>query len=104
MKELIDRNALLAEYDRVHIGEPGKARKLIEDAPSVMVWIPVTERMPEEGDRYLCRVKSFVFPGSFYQSILRYDKYGFQDSGVYEDGVTHWMPLPATPKEGRPCE
>ena len=34
-KRLIDRNALLSEYDRVHIGEPGKARKLIEDAPSV---------------------------------------------------------------------
>lgn len=37
MKELIDRKALLAEYDRVHIGEPGKARKLMEDAPAVGV-------------------------------------------------------------------
>ena len=34
-KRLIDANALIAEYDRVHIGEPGKARKLIEDAPAV---------------------------------------------------------------------
>ena len=33
--DLIDRNELLAEYDRVHIGEPGKARKLMEDAPTV---------------------------------------------------------------------
>ena len=32
---LIDANALIAEYDRVHIGEPGKARKLIVDAPTV---------------------------------------------------------------------
>ena len=32
---LIDANALITEYDRVHIGEPGKARKLIEDAPTV---------------------------------------------------------------------
>lgn len=32
---LIDANALLAEYDRQHDGEPGKARKLIEDAPNV---------------------------------------------------------------------
>lgn len=31
---LINREALLAEYDRVHVGEPGKARKLIEDAPT----------------------------------------------------------------------
>ena len=34
-KRLIDANALIAEYDRVHIGEPGKARKLIEDARTV---------------------------------------------------------------------
>ena len=34
-KRLIDANALTAEYDRVHIGEPGKARKLMEDAPTV---------------------------------------------------------------------
>ena len=33
--DLISRNDLLAEYDRVHIGEPGKARKLIENAPTV---------------------------------------------------------------------
>lgn len=32
---LIDADALLAEYDRKHEGEPGKARKLIEDAPTV---------------------------------------------------------------------
>ena len=35
MDDLISRKALLAEYDRVHIGEPGKARKLMEDAPAV---------------------------------------------------------------------
>jgi hypothetical protein len=32
---LIDANALIAEYDRVHIGSPGAARKLMEDAPTV---------------------------------------------------------------------
>ena len=32
---LIDANALIAEYDRQHEGEPGKARKLIADAPAV---------------------------------------------------------------------
>ena len=35
MHRLIDANALIAEYDRVHIGEPGKARKLMADAPTV---------------------------------------------------------------------
>lgn len=32
---LTDADALLAEYDRQHEGEPGKARKLIEDAPTI---------------------------------------------------------------------
>ena len=39
---LIDADALLAEYDRYHKGEPGKARKLIEDAPTVSA-VPVSK-------------------------------------------------------------
>ncbi len=35
MNDLISRQALLEEYDRVHIGPPGKARELIEDAPTI---------------------------------------------------------------------
>ena len=35
MSRLIDADALIEEYDRIHIGEPGKARKLMEDAPTV---------------------------------------------------------------------
>ena len=33
--DLISRKALIAEYDRVHIGPPGGARKLMEEAPAV---------------------------------------------------------------------
>lgn len=32
---LIDADKLIAEYDRVHIGSPGGARKLMVDAPTV---------------------------------------------------------------------
>ena len=35
MNDLISRKALIAEYDRVHVGAPGGARKLMEDAPAV---------------------------------------------------------------------
>lgn len=35
MARLIDADDLLAEYDRQHEGEPGKARNLIEDAPTI---------------------------------------------------------------------
>ena len=40
MADLIDRDALIAEYDRVHVGTPGGARKLMQDAPAVNRWIP----------------------------------------------------------------
>jgi hypothetical protein len=35
MSDLISRSALLAEYDKHHVGAPGRARKLIEDAPTI---------------------------------------------------------------------
>lgn len=66
---------------------------------NVSSWIPVSERLPEIGDRCLCNVKSFAFPGSFYQTILKYDKYGFVEGCIYTDDVTHWMLLPEPPKE-----
>lgn len=37
MAEYIEREALLAEYDRVHVGPAGGARKLIEEAPTADV-------------------------------------------------------------------
>lgn len=36
-KEYIERNALIAEYDRVHVGAPGGARKLMVEAPAADV-------------------------------------------------------------------
>lgn len=62
-------------------------------------WIPVSERLPEENGRYLCNIRSFAFPGTFYQRILPYDKFGFKEDHYYTDDVTHWMPLPESPKE-----
>ena len=40
MPEYIEREPLLAEYDREHTGSPGRARELIVNAPSVNV-VPV---------------------------------------------------------------
>ena len=37
MAEYIDREKLIAEYDRVHEGPPGGARKLMVEAPAVDV-------------------------------------------------------------------
>lgn len=48
---LIDADALLDEYDRQHEGEPGKARKLIEDAPTVAA-VPVSELLSLRDNLY----------------------------------------------------
>ena len=48
---LIDANDLLAEYDRQHKGEPVKARKLIEDAPTVAA-VPVSELLSLRDNLY----------------------------------------------------
>lgn len=37
MARYVDVDNLIAEYDRVHIGEPGGARKLMVDAPTADV-------------------------------------------------------------------
>ena len=50
---LVDADDLLAEYDRQHEGEPGKARKLIEDAPTVDA-VPLSELI-ELRDRLITR-------------------------------------------------
>lgn len=47
----ISRSALLEEHDRQHEGEPGKVRKLIEDAPAVDA-----VEVDEEDDCAACRI------------------------------------------------
>lgn len=37
MSRYIDADKLIAEYDRVHVGPPGGARKLMVDAPTADV-------------------------------------------------------------------
>ena len=73
---------------------------LLDNGVTFHKWVPVALGfLPEEYGRYLCNIKSFAFPGAYYQQILWYDQYGFRDGCVYAEGVTHWMPLPEPPKE-----
>ncbi|MCJ7296442.1 DUF551 domain-containing protein [Klebsiella pneumoniae] len=54
-------------------------------------WIPVSERMPERGD-YL------VTDGCDFDVQL-FNGEQFIPGFVWEDKITHWMPLPAAPQE-----
>ena len=53
---LINRENLIAEYDRAHEGPPGGARKLMVDAPEVkaipMAWIKKYIEMLSEGRKW----------------------------------------------------
>lgn len=108
MNDLISRKALIAEYDRVHVGPPGGARKLMEDAPAAREWIPVTERLPEERINPNTRDFEYVLCATIWRDVRPF-KYGtpigqkeahFWNGAGYVDAyVTHWMPRPQPPKE-----
>ena len=58
MSEYIEREALIAEYDRVHIGAAGGARKLMAEAPAVdVVSQAVFDQVKWERDTALATLK-----------------------------------------------
>lgn len=65
-------------------------------------WIPVTERLPEDDGRYLCRYGFKAAGMVFYQTLDYYAtdvQPHFQHEGLYGMRVTHWMPLLEAPDE-----
>lgn len=54
MAEYIEREALLAEYERLHTGEPGRARKLIAEAPAADVVEVKHGWWVKDGDFLIC--------------------------------------------------
>ena len=63
-------------------------------------WIPVTERLPEFGERVLCTDGIAVFEQ--YRAELSCVYGIWERSGMKSpmQEVTHWMPLPEPQKEG----
>ena len=76
---------------------------MMANGVTVHEWIPVTERLPEEGDYVLCVLKGFKYGGKIQVcKFVPADK--FKDKPYFEhfrNGfpfVTHWMTLPEPPK------
>lgn len=74
-----------------------------EKAEAENRWIPVSERLPEPGERVLiCFDGGFVCEG--YHKGLAWDRYN-NPLGTIEEwmgsNVTHWRPLPEPPKGDR---
>ena len=112
-KRLIDANALIAEYDRVHIGPAGGARKLMEDAPTIEpygTWIPCSERLPEEKINPITQ-DYYEYPvTAVFGDVkdIRYYKFGnghwWHGGGIVDERVIAWMPLPEPYREEKKDE
>ena len=61
-------------------------------------WIPVEERLPEEGIEVLVSVDENSDDCGYHVCLYRGGEYVRSESG-YIFGVTHWMPLPSPPDE-----
>lgn len=75
---------------------------LISNGVTVQEWISVTERLPETGGYVVCIAKRNPF-SRFMPMVARIEKNGWANpiTEQYISEVTHWMPLPYPPKEGK---
>lgn len=78
-----------AQFICPHCGEELKSR-----------WIPVSERLPEDGTNVLFTDNSGgTYLGHHVSSAPQWeDHYSYWHSDWYQN-VTHWMPLPEPPAE-----
>ncbi|EPT9141108.1 DUF551 domain-containing protein [Klebsiella michiganensis] len=95
-------------------------RKVITDADALLVaspqpqnspqnipeiipgWIPVSERMPDEGETVLgCCGLNGRHSGIYTMraSVIHRKNSAIDTYGIKHERVTHWMPLPAAPQE-----
>ena len=88
--ELADPTEAVADY-------------LLDSGVTMQEWIPVEDRLPEEGEYVLCVLKGFNYGGKIQVcKFVPADK--FKDKPYFEHfrngfpSVTHWMPLPHPPK------
>lgn len=80
--------------------EPVTTANKLGNSPAIPdTWIPVSERLPEEGGRYWCYVEEQNSLGkSHYQWNCSWNGEIWGGAMMY-GRVTHWMPMPAAPQE-----
>ena len=77
---LIDADAIIKRAEEsfksagLHGDDYRKFKKWLRKAPTVSEWIPVSERLPEEG-----------------LTVLTFDTNGDIEFGAYEDGKWEWL-------------
>lgn len=108
---MTDRETLIAliQHEVVPYFAERIADHLIANGVTIQRWIPVEERLPEEGSFVLGAQYDRIAPEDGYE--VEYFLYGsknvyngslwysWPDNGGEDMVVTHWMPLPEPPKE-----
>lgn len=99
---LIDADALIAKWEEEakHITEfahPGMVYGIINDVkrqPTIEAprWIPVTQQLPEIGEKVLVSTKYTVFTQVFKRIYGTPDRWGWEHNTI--KNVTAWMPMP----------
>ena len=70
------------------------ADHLIANGVTIQRWIPVEERLPET--TALCIVEKYCVPTLAWYTGKDWI---YATTASVAEGITHWMPLPAAPKE-----
>jgi hypothetical protein len=74
----------------------------VEDIPR---WIPVSERLPQPGERTLIcehgeQYAATFRPGTYRDGSGMHNRWESDECETY-NSVTHWMPLPEPPSDGK---
>lgn len=65
-------------------------------------WIPVSERMPEDGEHVLAAYVDTMLTAAYYRHHIAFggvDNWWDIGEGWHTGNPTHWMPLPEVPEE-----
>lgn len=98
---LIDADAIDEEQRQVHgFFYDFDLQELLDEQPTVMQWVPVTEKLPKEEGYF------FVTDEAAGMAETQIDKYIRCDDGewvwLYSQHVVAWMPLPEPYRGGEP--
>ena len=93
----IDADALKNDLSRFYDGEV-TARQLIDEQPTIGGWISVKDRLPESGKRCLVYAAQGI---ERHISIASFGRHFHLSGRRAYWRVTHWMPLPEPPEEGK---
>ena len=72
---------------------------MMANGVTVQEWIPVKDRLPEDGEYVVCIAKRNPF-SRFMPMVARIEKNGWANpiTEQYISEVTHWIPMPQPPK------